>query len=335
MKGLLFQLKSVRKDKFCIMSFLLPIIVAIALNFVGSFDLSSLGELHFGVLENDLPEQTILWLEKYGTVDTNKTMDELTASINEPSTNLIGVLSDGSGIKTIISGDELETFRETADTLPILFEQREAAEQIRAQVLERADLMAGFQNIFIAATLIVAMFMGCTFNAMNIISEKEDGVALINEVLPMSRSQYVIQKIFIGFAFGSLSAVITTVICFRLSLQSSLLMLALILLSSFVSALIGLFIGRFSDGLMVGVVYIKIVMIAFLAIPLLKFLLGFGGGASFLCYIVPSTATFEGIMGLLSESPILPERDILILIVHCVAWFLLYIALSTRPKRRA
>ena len=65
--------------------------------------------------------------------------------------------------------------------------------------------MAGFQNIFIAATLIVAMFMGCTFNAMNIISEKEDGVALINEVLPMSRSQYVIQKIFVGFAFGSLS----------------------------------------------------------------------------------------------------------------------------------
>lgn len=334
MKGLLFQLKSVRKDKFCIMSFLLPIIVAIALNFVGSFDLSSLGELHFGVLENDLPEQTILWLEKYGTVDANKTMDELTASINEPSTNLIGVLSDGSGIKTIISGDELETFRETADTLPTLFEQREAAEQIHAQVLERSDLMAGFQNIFIAATLIVAMFMGCTFNAMNIISEKEDGVALINEVLPMSRSQYVIQKIFVGFAFGSLSAVITTVICFRLSLQSSLLMLALILLSSFVSALIGLFVGRFSDGLMVGVVYIKIVMIAFLAVPLLKFLLGFGGGASLLCYIVPSTASFEGIMALLSESPILPERDILILIVHCVAWFLLYIALSICQKRQ-
>ena len=189
--------------------------------------------------------------------------------------------------------------------------------------------MAGFQNIFIAATLIVAMFMGCTFNAMNIISEKEDGVALINEVLPMSRSQYVIQKIFVGFAFGSLSAVITTLICFRLSLQSSLLMLALIL-----SALIGLFVGRFSDGLMVGVVYIKIVMIAFLAIPLLKFLLGFSGGASFLCYIVPSTATFEGIMGLLSESPILPERDILILIVHCVAWFLLYIALSICQKRQ-
>lgn len=64
-------------------------------------------------------------------------------------------------------------------------------------------MMAGYQNIFIAITLIVAMFMGCTFNAMNIISEKEDGVALINEILPMTHRQYMMQKIFVGFVFGA------------------------------------------------------------------------------------------------------------------------------------
>lgn len=44
MKGLFYQLKSVGKDKFCIMSFLLPVVVAIALNISDSIDLSSLGE---------------------------------------------------------------------------------------------------------------------------------------------------------------------------------------------------------------------------------------------------------------------------------------------------
>ena len=39
-----------------------------------------------------------------------------------------------------------------------------------------------------------------------IISEKEDGVALINEILPMTPRQYVIQKIFVGFVLGCLSA---------------------------------------------------------------------------------------------------------------------------------
>ena len=102
------------------------------------------------------------------------------------------------------------------------------------------------------------MFMGCTFNAMNIISEKEDGVALVNEILPMTSRQYMLQKIFIGFVFGCLSAIVTAAICFRLSAAGAAVMLALIVLSAFVSALIGLFVGRISDRLMVGVVYIKI-----------------------------------------------------------------------------
>ena len=45
------------------------------------------------------------------------------------------------------------------------------AAQASVQVLERPDMMAGYQNIFIAITLIVAMFMGCTFNAMNLIHD--------------------------------------------------------------------------------------------------------------------------------------------------------------------
>ncbi len=34
----------------------------------------------------------------------------------------------------------------------------------------------------------MAMFMDCMFNAVNMIAEKEDGVALVNEILPMSRA---------------------------------------------------------------------------------------------------------------------------------------------------
>ena len=68
MKGLRYQLKSVLHDKFCLMTFLLPIVVAVALNFVGAIDFSTLGELHFGVLKGDLPTQTVTWLERYGSL---------------------------------------------------------------------------------------------------------------------------------------------------------------------------------------------------------------------------------------------------------------------------
>ena len=99
MKGLIYQLKSVRKDKFCMMSFLLPVVVAVALNFVGSIDLSSLGEFQFGVVAHDATSEMENWLEEYGSVTVYQTREELILAINEPSTNLIGVERDGSGIK--------------------------------------------------------------------------------------------------------------------------------------------------------------------------------------------------------------------------------------------
>lgn len=334
MKGLIYQLKSVRKDKFCIMSFLLPIVVAVALNFVGSIDLSSLGEFHFGVTATATTSEVNTWLERYGTVTVYPTQEELIEAINEPSTNLIGVEMANGSIQTILSGDELDMFQQTANTLPALYEQREWAAQASVQVLERPDMMAGYQNIFIAITLIVAMFMGCTFNAMNIISEKEDGVALINEILPMTHRQYMMQKIFVGFVFGCLSAILTAAICFRLSFAGAAVMLALIVLSAFVSALIGLFVGKLSDGMMVGVVYIKIVMIVFMAVPILNYLVGAGNKAlSYICYLIPSSATFEGIMDLANGTASTAAKDIAILALHCVLWFLLYLLLSKQQRK--
>ena len=332
MKGLKYQLKSVLRDKFCLMTFLLPILVAVALNFMGSIDLSSLGELHFSVLENDLSPQTITWLERYGPVTAYGTQEELAAAINEPSTNVIGVKADGDSIKTAISGDELDIFRQAAVTLPALYERLENAEQAEVQVLERPDILENFQGIFIPAVLIVAMFMGCTFNAMNIISEKEDGVAFINEILPMTPSQYILQKVVVGFLFGSLSSIVTACICFRLSWRNFGLMLALIVLSSFVAALIGLFIGKLSEGLMIGVVYIKIIMLVFIAVPIVCALIGVSRPLAVICNLVPSQPAFEGIMALSAGNIGTAIKDIGILTIHCIAWFALYVLISGRRK---
>ncbi len=331
MKGLGYQLKSVLHDRFCLMTFLLPIAAAAALHFAGAIDFTALGELHFGVLEGGLPAQTVTWLERYGTVTAYPAMEELADAVREPSSNLIGVQADGNSIQTIVSGDELAVFRRTADTLPDLFEQRNAAGQTEVHILDRPDLMAGYQDMFIAVTLITAMFMGCTFNAMNIISEKEDGVVFVNEILPMTRSQYILQKLLAGFICGCLSVIMTACICFRLSLQNAVLMLVLIVLSAFAAALTGLFIGRVSNGMMTGVVYIKIVMLIFIAVPILSFLAGISHPLfAAACWLVPSKAAFEGIMDLSAGSGTAAVKDILILSVHCVAWLLLYAGLNQK-----
>ena len=229
----------------------------------------------------------------------------------------------------------MDIFQQAAATLPTLYERREMAEQMEVQVLERPDILESLQGIFIPAVLIVAMFMGCTFNAMNIISEKEDGVAFVNEILPMTPSQYILQKVMVGFLFGSISSMITACICFRLSLQNFGLMLGLIVLSSFVAALIGLFIGKFSEGLMIGVVYIKIVMLLFLAVPLVCALIGVNGPLAIICNIVPSQPAFDGIMALSAGSMGTAMKDTGILAIHCITWFALYVLISTQRKKQA
>ena len=83
---------------------------------------------------------------------------------------------------------------------------------------------------------------------------------------------------------------------------------------------------------MVGIVYIKIVMILFIGTPLLIYLLGVNtSGIGNLCYIMPSVATFNGIMEIINGNVII-IKDIVILAVHCVVWFMIYIILDKKRK---
>ena len=149
----------------------------------------------------------------------------------------------------------------------------------------------------------------------------------------MTPSQYILQKVVVGFLCGSLSSIITALICFQLSLQNVGIMLLLVVLSSFVAALIGLFIGKFSESLMVGVLYIKIVMLLFIAVPILCALIGVSGPLAVICSLVPSQPAFEGIMALSSESTRTAMKDVGILAIHCIAWFALYSLICTQQEK--
>ena len=85
----------------------------------------------------------------------------------------------------------------------------------------------------------------------------------------------------------------------------------------------------------VGMIYIKIVMLLFMDVPILGFFVGISNPTlSVICYLVPSQATFEGIMDLADSGMTTADKDIVILAVHCVVWFLGYLIIFKRPKNR-
>ena len=152
----------------------------------------------------------------------------------------------------------------------------------------------------------------------------------------MTAKTYMMQKILSGFIGGVLSTILTALICMQLTLSQVVPLILIITLSAFISALTGLYIGQFSEGLMIGIVYIKVVMILFLAPPIFFYLMVPDNSMLFqLSYLLPSSAAFYGLIDLANGSAATAGKDMVILAVHCVVWFLLYLLLSKRQKKHA
>lgn len=336
MIGLKYQLKNIRRDKLCMLSFLLPAIIGIAINLLSGVSLSSLSETAFYVLENELQEETVEWLQSKGSVTAFSNIVSLKDAVNDPTTQAIGVRQDGDELRTLISGDELQITKVIGNTLPQLYAEKNNIAHLQISIAPAADNSDGLKTLLIVITMVTAMFMGCTFNAVSMISEKEDGVALINEVLPMTNRQYVIQKITLGFMGGVISTVLTACICMRVSVSQILPLLLMIILSSFIAALAGVFIGRLSSGLMAGIVYIKIAMVLFLAPPILFYLAVSTDSMLYaLSYLLPSSATFYGLMDFLGGQKQGLQANNRILFVHCIVWLLLFFLKEHTKQKRA
>lgn len=331
MNGLQYQLKNIRRDKMCILTFLLPVIVGLAVSLMPGDGFSSIGENSFGVAagQTDIKE----WLEQYGTVTIFTDAEELKEGINDPSTQMIGVVPDGNGIRTLLSGDELDIYRKTAYTLPELFEERESEAPYILDVAENTGNNDGLRSLLIVIVMVTAMFMGCTFNAMSMISEKEEGIGFVNEVIPMSRREYILQKIMIGFIGGMVSTVLTGLVCIRVQPGRLFPLILLILLSAYTAALAGVFIGRFSQGLLAGIGYIKMIMILFLAPPILCYLIVPQDSIAYnVSYILPSAGAFYGLMDLLAGQGQMVWKNIFVLAVHSVVWSLVFAGISGKNK---
>ena len=301
MKGLRYQLKNIRRDKMCILSFLLPVIVGFVINLLSGVSLSSLGETAFCILENDLTNDTIEWLQTNGSVTVFPDMISLEKAVNDPATQAIGVLQDRNGIKTLLSGDELQVNTVIGNTLPQLYAERENMALSQTTIIPAADNNDGLKSLLIVITMVTAMFMGCTFNAMSIISEKEDGIAFINEVLPMAKWEYMFQKITLGFLGGILSAIITALVCMKITVSGILPLL---------------------------------LMILFLAPPVLFYLaVPMGSITHALSYLLPSSATFYGLMDLLTGKMQDIWINITVLSAHCLVWLLLFF-ITAHGKRK-
>ncbi len=332
MKGLYYQLKNIRRDKMCMFSFLLPVIVGLAINLLADVRFYTFEETLFGIVENDLPEETVQWIEKNGAVKVYKHMEDLQKAVLDPTTQMIGVQQERDGIKTFLAGDEFQIYETMGNQLPALFEISGAMNAVSIEVYPSEQEEMFLKSLLVGLTLLTAMFMGCTFNAMNIISEKEEGTALVNAILPTTQRDYVFQKISVGLIGGVVSSIVTASVCMNIGGQQFLVLIVLSVLSSFIAATIGMYIGALSNGVMMGIVFIKFIMIIFIALPILfYYMLPVGSVGRMLSYLLPSSSAFYGIMALMEKGENIGVY-LFVLFIHSVVWFCITINRKTKAS---
>lgn len=335
MKGLKYQLKNIGRDKLCLISFLLPIIIGIIINvFVGENILPPSG-FSFGIIQNQMDSETVQWLNENGAVKEYINMDQLKEAIIEPSTELIGVLQEGKGIKTLIAGDEFSSNQWVANKLPDMYKNRTALNEVNINIIPSPPTTDSVKPLLIVLTMLTAMFMGCTFNSMNIIGEKEDGIEFVNQILPLTYFDYITQKMITGVIGGVITTIITGFISMPISISNIIPYLLLTFLSGFISAMIGMFIGEFAEGLMVGIVFLKVVMILFIAPPLLFYLFAADSGIlRIVSYLFPSTGTFYGLMDIMTGQSKKIWINILAIFIHSIFWTSLFFILKNKTSKQ-
>lgn len=336
MRSLLLQLKSTSKDKMCVLSFLLPIIMSVCINVIDASKFNTSYELEFGYVRDFVSSEAVSSLEKYGTAKVYDDLGELESAIINPKNSIIGIEENSGQIQIKIAGDETDYIKNIAHQLQSMQNISNLPDlSANTTILKLPNLFETYKDIFTIITLIIAMFMGCVYNAMNMISEKEDGIEYINKVLPLNGFQYLLQKIMIGLIFCIISSVITAFLCLDFSAKAMSLAMIIIILSAIISSLVGIVIGKVSDGMLVGITIIKVVMIIFMVLPLITyFFMKDFESFKWLFYIVPSTATFDGIMSLITNNVENAVQCIVILVAECTICTLLFLIMVKKKKLR-
>ena len=298
LQGIKLQFKSLRRDKMVWVSGLFIIILAVIIRFYGD---GVVIEQSIGYLENQLSSEQVNALEQVAELQAFKEQAMLERYVLDHRTDLIGILyhAPSDQFRFLLQGNELSTGAEQVAVLNNYLNKRIDVEQVTVEVLENEEDYV--KRLLVTLTILMALFLGAVFNAFNIVAEKEDRIDLVNQILPMSRWKYIIQKSLIGLLASFVLSIITLLI---VTGRGSLLGQAILLLlpGSIMSALLGLYLGLISGEQMEAIVMTKVVLLVFTFVPLIGFLIPEQTGwVKNLFYIFPSYAVFNGIL-VLTES---------------------------------
>lgn len=344
--GLTYLFRHLCKDKVVLIGMFLPLVLAVGVRFISPSTFSRVNSLQTVIIQNSLDAELQDWLEVNTTLMIVDSHEQLVDLVLVPSTEAVGIVPHdvhAGGEKTtlrdsgythqisfILAGDESSYTKAFANNFHYLLTLPSQENPYTMALEAQEDQYTWIRQFFIAVVLLTACFIGSSFNAISMVSEKESGVFIVHGILPISRSTFVFQRVALGFIGSIIVSLLTWIIIHGIGIHI-IIIFPLLLLSSYFSAVLGLYIAHGSKDYLGVIVVIKFILILFLAVPIMSTL--FGDGASWytwMYWIIPSVSVFQAITQFFDMSYINYLHNLGIILLHCILWTLLYIMVLYR-----
>lgn len=328
--ALKIQFKSISKDKMVWISVIFPIVLAICIRlFAGNLVI----EQSIGYLENNLSSEQIADLEQFAQLKQFENQSTLETYILNSTNDGIGIIfNDETGdYEFLLQGNELTINDSNLSALYDYLKHGSSFDEISIEVMTNDENY--LMTLLITITVLMGLFLGAVFNAFNIVAEKEDNINILNQILPMSISTYVIQKSIIGFIASFVLSLITLLIVTGVGIPI-LPTVVLLLMGSLLSTFVGLYLGHYSSNQMVAIIMTKFVLLAFTFFPFIGFMIPKESEwLKNIFYVVPSYAVFNGLWAVVESQDVgVIMINSLIALIYTVLAAFIYWLINKRNK---
>lgn len=291
------QLKNVIKDKLVLMSMLLPIVLVAILRI---YTPNTIIDNQIVLIDNNVPNITMEKLNKVTNIVVVKNKDQLYEKVLHTKDDIIGIImsDDTEEYEFIIQGNETTRVKTFIEVVATYLNREEDVSSFKNLILPHKS--TDMYNFIVVLIILIALFMGCTYNGFNIVAEKEEGIQYINQILPMTEKMYMIQKIMLGCIGSIIITMITLLIAVTKIYWISVIILTII--SSFLASMIGFYLGTLSKNLMSVIINTKVILLVFIFIPVINFMMPYKSPlVKGIFYLVPSFSIFNGLWIIIAE----------------------------------
>ena len=254
------DLVNATRDNIILYMIVAPILLAVGARLL----LPSLAvtQLRFAV-ERSVETRFIEGLAQFGEVEVLPTADEVRERTGR-SDDVPGIILDDTGrLRIILEGNEQQGAALANLVMASLLRDEDRATILVEQVRAPDARLSEYSAVILA---MIAVLMGGMSTGFIMVDEKESGVVRALAVSPLTMGQYTAARALFALLISTLAALVGSAILVGGTLNYALLLLAC-LIAAAVGLVLGYIIGGFASNQLEAVALIKIIMFAYLTVP--------------------------------------------------------------------